>query len=30
VVKNAKEYGVAIIRQDGQKVVVDSLPTKTY
>jgi hypothetical protein len=30
VIKNAKEHGVAIIRQDGQKVVVDSLPTKTY
>jgi hypothetical protein len=30
VVKNAKEYGVAIIRQDGQRVVLDSMPTKTY
>jgi hypothetical protein len=30
VIKNAKEHGVAIIRQDGQKIVVDSLPTKTY
>jgi hypothetical protein len=30
VVEDAKEHGVAIIRQDGQKVVVDSLPTKTY
>jgi hypothetical protein len=30
VVNDAKEYGVAIIRQDGQRVVLDSLPTKTY
>jgi hypothetical protein len=30
VIKDAKEHGVAIIRQDGQKAVVDSLPTKTY
>jgi Holliday junction resolvase len=30
VVKNAKEHGVAIVRQNGQKVVLDTLPTKTY
>jgi hypothetical protein len=30
VIKSAKERGVAIVRQDGQRVVVDSLPTKTY
>jgi hypothetical protein len=30
VVSDAKEHGVAVIRQDGQKAVVDSLPTKVY
>jgi hypothetical protein len=30
VANNAKEYGVAIVRQDGQRAVLDSLPTKTY
>jgi hypothetical protein len=30
VVKKAQEYGIAVVRRDGKKVVVDSLPTKTY
>ncbi|MDR3013745.1 MAG: hypothetical protein LBU70_11175 [Chitinispirillales bacterium] len=30
VIENAKKHGVAVIRQEGKHVVVDSLPTKVY
>jgi hypothetical protein len=30
VVDNAKKHGIAVVRQDGKKAVVDSLPTKVY
>jgi hypothetical protein len=30
VIENAKKHGVAVIRQEGKHVVVDSMPTKVY